>query len=450
MYLYNAIEDEWALLNSTTDSNDYKKELDDCYLGAECFLFFNTEPHDLIFVTGKKISSLFINYYLKLVTNKKVNVLVVKNHKNPICSELIKDNRNFRELNNLLKNYDKIIIRSYAATAEFYLLIDRLKKDGFKFSLPESPSYENSWTVNFFGSKVGFRQLGGFPIPRGYICPTKTDAINIATHFFLKNHGVVIKTNKGSEGNGILIYRWEDLPHNIHECKLRLQKQLSINSYWDNFPIVVEELINVNKESSGGMPSAEGKILADGRPQVLYICTMRVTDKGAFYGVEINNNILDKKITAQVNNISKYITAAYAKFGYRGHFDIDFLIDKKGQVFANETNTRQNGSSDIAKYAKFIFGPNFADKTYIISLYRDIKYSRPKHNTDFKEILDIANPVLFSRKSKEGVIFNSELILKENQIFYTVFAHDQKTAYSIEENMLKLFREHNLLLNEPN
>ncbi|MFA6005991.1 MAG: hypothetical protein WC775_05950 [Patescibacteria group bacterium] len=457
VYLYNAIEDEWPFLQATSDKKTQKIEINDCYEGAECFLYFNTEQNDLMYVTGKPISKEYIEYYQTFVGKKNVEIIVPLPKTGQISLDLLEDKKTFNQFIARLKSYDLITIKVYSASPQFYQLLDRLSELNLPLSAPEAPLPKNAWTVNFFGSKVGFRQLSQkysgagnlFPMPRGYICPSRDDAARIAAKIFTEKRGVVIKTSKGNEGNGVLIFFENDLPYSYAACTKKISEILRMNAYWEKFPIVVEELIDVDKNIGGGFPSAEGRVTSGGKPEFLYYCVMRVTKKGAFYGVEIHNSLLDTHIGKQVTDITLKVAKEYAQEGYRGHFDVDFLVDKKGKIFANESNTRNNGSSDVAKLAVKFFGPNFPDKTYLISSFRNITFTGSRTSVRFAEIVSFSTPILFSHTTKEGVMYNGAFILNNKELFYTVFAPNKQAAYRYEKRMAEIFLGHDMILTDP-
>ena len=60
----------------------------------------------------------------------------------------------------------------------------------------------------------------------------------------------------------------------------RIYELLSEDGYWERFPIIIEELINVNYATPGAFPNIEFKIHKSGKIEMLYYCVMMVTKEG--------------------------------------------------------------------------------------------------------------------------------------------------------------------------
>ena len=61
----------------------------------------------------------------------------------------------------------------------------------------------------------------------------------------------------------------------------------------------------------------------------------------------------------------------------------------------------------------------------------------------FKKVLELAKPLLFDKKKKEGVIFSSTMPLEYNLLPYTIFGRNKRKAYEIQGELFKLFNSVN-------
>jgi len=444
VYIYNVVEDEWSYISSITDKEERHQEIERDNNTAECYLFANADKDELLYVSPKTITPSFKLYFQKLVGAQRIEVMVPKKDSGLICKDLYNDAVTFNKLVTKAKRYKKIVIVSYSTSPQLYELRDRLQKRGLTVQLPEAPDVDCSWTVNFYGSKSGIRQLAqqstalepDFIMPEGIICVGKLDAARIAANKYIKDRGVVIKTNKGSGGNGVLIFRSGDLPNEYKACEKSIYSIFNQNEYWDRYPIIIEDLISVNLNNETSFPNIEFKIHKNGKIEMLYYCIMKVTKDGVFYGIDMHEDVISDRLAARIIDTGYYIAERYSAEGYRGHFDIDMIATKYNQVFVNESNTRNTGGTDVYKMALELIGKDFMSDSYVISRSK-YKLNGDQRHT-LASIIKSLEPVLFDKKTKEGVVISSEVIIRQKELIYIIFGNTKRRAYQIEAKMQRL------------
>jgi hypothetical protein len=293
----------------------------------------------------------------------------------------------------------------------------------------------------FFGSKSGIRQLGqqsideepDFIIPDGLICVGILDAAKIAADKYIENDGVVLKTNKGHAGGGVLIFREGDLPSDYKECEKALYRILSTEDYWSQFPIIIEDLVNVNTAIAGGFPNVEFKIHKSGEISFLYCCGLRVTKDGEFQGTEISNDITNDRYLARIMDLGFFIGEKYANAGYRGYFDVDMIAAKNGKIYVNESNARRTGGTHAFKVCQKLLGRDFMNDYYVIQEnWYTLNF---KKKLKFTQLLKHMDKLLFNSKTKEGIVFPSATLLAYNKLVYIVIAETEKIAVELEKEM---------------
>lgn len=274
-----------------------------------------------------------------------------------------------------------------------------------------------------------------FIMPNGLICVGRFDAARIAADKYIKEKGVVLKTNKGSGGNGVLIFRENDLPTDFSDCEKQILARMNSDRYWDFFPIIIESLVVVNNEQNLS-PNVEFKIHKNGKIEFLYLCSCKVTPEGVFYGIDISDDLIPDRLSAQLIDMGYYIAEQYAAAGYRGHFDVDMMMAKNGNVFVCESNCRNTGGTDVYRIARKLIGKDFMDVAYVMSRS---KFELPKNVTwSFNLLLNKLKPILYHHKNKEGVIINSENSIADGSLIYTIIAKNKRRVYSIEAEMISL------------
>jgi len=272
-------------------------------------------------------------------------------------------------------------------------------------------------------------------MPEGVVCSGVIDASKIAANKFIKENGVVIKTNKGHSGSGVLIFRESDLPHEYKACEKAIRDILKKDAYWEQFPIIIESLININPTVAGGFPNVEFKIQKSGKIEFLYFCGLRVTKDGVFHGIEINEDIVSDRVSARIIDTGFFVAEQYSAAGYRGYFDVDFVAAKNGEIYVTESNTRRTGGTHAYKAGEILIGKDFMKDSYNLS---DNDLKLPDRITSFSEVKNILSPVLFDKKKKEGVIIASANLIRQHRLAYVIISANEKRTTEIEAQMKSL------------
>jgi hypothetical protein len=445
IYIANLSEDVWPFINAISDPDERQKEIEEnATTLSDRDLFALADEDHILFIAPSGVSSDFLDYYKDLFGIKDIKVLVTKQHSGEICRDILLDDNIIAEIIKAANSSKKVTMVSYATSFQFLNLVSELRNRGLTINTPEAPDEENAWTVNFYGSKSGVRQLAqqsgakepDLVMPDGLVCVSIVDAARIAANWYVRKNGVVIKTNKGHSGAGVLIFRPGDLPNTYHACEQEILERLKKDAYWDRFPIVVEDYIPITPNIGGGFPNVEFKVMRNGHIDFLYYCSLRVTKEGVFKGTEINHDVIPTKQATQIVDTGFFIAERYAQAGYRGYFDVDYIAGKNGKIYVTESNVRRTGGTHVYQTAEKLFGKDFMYETYILS-----HNSYPIKNTKIKSFNSLKNylkPILFNKKSREGIIIASASGLKVRQLAYIIFGKNEKRALEIEIKMEKL------------
>lgn len=447
VYIFNMSEDVWPFISAMSDANARSAEiLENVYLGDLRMFQFADEDTSVLYVTPHTVSDAFLSYYKSLFPQSKLTVLTTGQHSGVISEDISNDASVMNALVEAANSTKKLTMTSYAVTPQFYTLTKALRDKRLTVLTPEAPDEEDGWTVNFFGSKSGIRQLAqqseneepDFKMADGVIAFGIEDASKIAAIRFVKEQGVVIKTNKGHSGMGVEIFRPGDLPADYHACQQKIYEMFKKDSYWQLFPIIIEKFVNVSTTIAGGNPNVEFKINRNGHIDFLYYCGMLVSKDGVFHGIEVGEDIMPERVAAQIKDTGFYIAERFQDAGYRGYFDVDFVPSKNGEIYVTESNVRSTGGTFVYKTARALFGENFLFETYLFS-NNGYDISHLKRQT-FTQILDRLSPVLFDKTTKEGVVITSENMLWMQKLSFILFAKTKKRATEIEARMAELLK----------
>ncbi|HCC84659.1 MAG TPA: hypothetical protein DEP87_03170, partial [Candidatus Pacebacteria bacterium] len=367
VYVSNLSEDVWPFIQAITNNTERAHEIEENANLADRELFAVSDETDLIFITPKPFQPDFLEYYRELMGVRKLEVLSPRQHSGLTSEDVVQDTELFEKIVEFANGVKKLTLLSYSTSFQFLNLVAKLRDRGITVYTPETPEQEDAWTVNFYGSKSGIRQLGqksvaeepDFMMADGLVCAGIIDAARIAAKKYLKEDGVVIKTNKGHSGAGVLIFREGELPNEYHACEAAILEVLKKDEYWDRFPIVIEDLINVNLAVGGGFPNVEFKVRKSGEVEVLYFCGLRVDKNGVFHGVEMHEDVLSDRVEARVTDMGFFVGEQYARDGYRGYYDVDLVAAKNGDIYVSESNTRRTGGTHAYKTALKLIGRDF-------------------------------------------------------------------------------------------
>lgn len=445
--IFNLSEDVWPFIESMGSVEAKEKEIEENANLADRDLFSEAEEFEFTFITAKKLKPSFVKYFKKLCMVRELEILVPHKHSGLLCEDIMTDKKIMSRLKRLGRKYRKLELQPYSTTANFLRLVRLLREDGVCVTTPISPDAGDTWTVNFYGSKSGIRQVTqinralrmDLKMPDGLVCSGTIDTARIAANKYIKEGGVVIKTNKGHAGMGVQIFRKGDLPDTFAECEEKILEMFSKDSYWERFPIIVESLVKPDSKIGGGFPNAEFFVKKNGEVNLLYFCGMRVNSQGVFGGVEISDASLPKRVASRITDIGYLIGEQYSRDGYVGYFDIDYISGRKGEIFVNESNVRVTGGTHVFQAAKELVGRNFVKNSYVLS---DNMYQIPgRKRYRFGEIIKLMKPILFSRKTKEGVVIASANLLSQRKLAYIVFGKNKKRAEKIENEMKSVLGE---------
>jgi hypothetical protein len=444
VYIFNMSEDVWPFIAAMSDKQRQQEEIEENADLGDRELFSFCGEDNMIFIFPRPVRQQFIDYFSTLFGKQNFRVLVPKIHTGVICEDILRDEILMDELVKAANGMKRLVIKSYAVSQQLLDLVRALRERGLSVFTPEAPEEEDAWTANFFGSKSGIRQLSqqsgakepDFIMPEGIVVSGIIDASRIAANKYVSEHGVVIKTNKGHSGAGILILREGELPSDYAACQKKILELMQKDSYWNLFPIVIESLISVNPNVGGGYPSVEFQILKNGHVEFLYSGGMRVTKDGVFRGMEIHNEIISEQAEVRMVDTGFFIGEQYRANGYRGYFDVDFVAAKNGQLYVTESNVRRTGGTHVFATAEKLFGKDFMYLTYILS---NNNYELPREKSyTIEQILETLKPILYNKKRREGLIVISENLLFYKRLGYIIFAKSEKRAHDLESTMESL------------
>lgn len=406
---------------------------------AYCDRFALSSQDDRVLITPFPLDEDLVADINRLLRFKNVLYLHPEKIRDSISFSILEDKKLSVKIEEIIRQNPKIEIESYAATEEFKLLLESLKKKKLKFETPSVPYKNKLWTASFFDSKAGFRQashsLGkSFPaMPKGIICSRRDELLGWVKYFLTTRKGVVLKSNRGLAGAGLKIIKKEELkPQEIASFVRRL---FSKEPFWKKEPVIVEEYIEPNTNVCGGAPNIELKIDRKGL-KVLYECGMRISQEGVFMGIELGREAVPKNISIKLSKAGVKFGQLLRQCGYQGYFEIDFVYGKNRLLSPVEANIRRTGGTHAYELAIRLLGKDFMDKYYLLSMNRveAPRFNKRSYQFVKSKLTDHCFPI---KEKKEGVIISIVNYLKKGRLGYVIIGPSKKRVLSIEKSVLK-------------
>lgn len=406
-----------------------------------CDRFLFSDRDNTLLITPFPINKDFFADSMDILQLKNIHNLTPKRIGESLCEAITKDKALLKTIEETIRDNPGVRIISYVASVEFCKLIKYLNTKNLKFVTPELSDVQTQWTQAYFGSKAGFRQEvtemdGNFPhMPEGTICNKLSEVKEFAEYLFKKGAaGVVLKTNRGLAGAGLIILR-------RNEIKLKnLPKILSnlwrTESYWRKDLVVVEEYKPADQNICGGAPNIELKII-DHHAEPSYVCGMRISKEGVFQGVEIGKGAVPPNIEKVLLSASKILGGHILSHGYRGFFEIDWVAGIDGKLYPIESNLRRTGGTHVFETAKHLLGADFL-KHYYIGANNMAEGPRLKGMT-YPEIKNRLRPLLYPiNGNKEGIILTVLNLFKLGKFGYIAIGKDKDRVLQIENKLRAL------------
>jgi len=367
-------------------------------------------------VTSYPINSAHFAYIKNLVGWKNVVNLYPKNPTPSICNDLVSGKAG-EELVKIIKENPGLKIIAYRNSPEFFNLIESLRTKNLEFKTPESVTKEDQFIVRYAGSKRGFRHLWSvalvgkeyekkLAIPYGFITKDKVEAIEAGYWFRKRNRSFVVKYNFGVSGVGLIMFKKDFLPKDYVSFKKYLERQMK-DEIWNEPLTIIEEMIDVDTNLFSGSPNVELCIDEEGGVRRSYSCEQVLDSDGkTFLGIYINPEVTNSdymKVGFEAGEIFGY---ELAKLGYRGIFDIDFVISKEGKLYAVESNLRRTGGTHTHEFCQSLLGEEYFYNYNVLS--EDIHL---KEKLKYQDFMSKFGDYKYNPNKKEGfILFNADML----------------------------------------
>lgn len=340
------------------------------------------ENGNILLITSEPVNPLIIQQS-RLVFDGNINNVSPSFKSMSLSRDILSDHELLEHIIKIVKENPHIKIESYAFTKDFKNLLEVLNKKTFFVERDD-----NLFITQYLDSKIGSRlallqvaEIKNF-LPNSIIVNDHKELKKVC-EYWKKTHGTlpVIKANKGESGWGTLIL------DDLDELK-EVENTDFEDGVWKNELLLVEEKIKTKIS-----PSIEYFLYPD-KSEYLYTCSQRLVNGTEFEGVILGSGYLSESVEEELKRIGFLIAENFRKIGYRGFFDIDFVLDAYEKPFIIETNMRRTGGTHIYKTLQKIFGSHWEEEGVALS-NDNIKITK-----EIDEIIKSSNN-LFNKKQKK-------------------------------------------------
>jgi hypothetical protein len=324
----------------------------------------------------------------------------------------------------------------YATTAQFLELARALQEVyGLTILLPESPAPDKLWLRDYIDSKAGFRSLvaqwlalagGAHPprLPDGIVCQDVATAVGAAGWFISQGKKCIAKANHGESGLGQLILSQDTSGQNFN--------LLAENDFWGTDLILVEEYIHSTSMLS---PSMEFFVPPPelGEPHIAHVANQIFRGPTLFCGALISKEFKDAPWFSPLAEAGLMFGRHLQEMGYLGHFDLDTVIDDRGEIYLLEINARRTGSTFIHEFGKFALGSNYLDRAVLLSNTLSSGAIR-----DAEELFRVLEDILYPQSSSSGgVVISNPSALPFHEFGCIIVASSSQEALGLQQEVVE-------------
>jgi len=342
----------------------------------------------------------FVSHTLEQMRYQNVRVVSPQRATESICRDILDDHSLFNMVVETIKASSSPEIIAWGATPELYTLVEALNSKGAEVSLSEFPERESLWTVRQFDSKVGFRELC-MQLRRDHPQVRVTSAVSFASKTLASHalpgllrympHGIVVKSENSLGGYGVLVYD-NTLKDNPDFVQFDFEGQCRDNCIWQTGQVVIEEYICTIADEIIRSPTVQMRI-NDAGCQIQCIVGQRIEGSQHYIGSIIAPSLFPPDLEKKLTGIAHIIGQSVFESGYRGHCDLDFVVDDSLEPVCVEMNVRRTSITYALELGQFLLGDGFLNSFTILTAERF--HSRSLFGVNYEALRSMLTDLLF-------------------------------------------------------
>lgn len=365
-----------------------------------------------------------------------------------VCRDLLADQRTLQVLAEALGKLEVVVI-PWGATDYLYQLIATLKAQGANIVEERYPPISRQRIGEYIDSKVGGRSIlecvaadfPNFAVPHGYVCANRDEAALLACTLLHQDaQPLVLKSNRGAGGRGIRIVMSPSTLGLISHTPDSIKHDMRDDQYWKDVPVIVEAAIGGATDLS--VPTFNGSIDSQGNIMGMPVGNSLVEAHQYYCGVELGRGVLPPDLYSHLEQIGVAVGQHLMTLGYRGWYDVDFLISSFNDViYGSEINARLTGPAFAIDVMSRLFGSNWPER-YYARVQERIWLKRPMRT--YRELARVISSIEgYFAEDDCGIlpVFTSGITLNEPYIGCVIYARSAQHADLLEAEIRRLLDE---------
>jgi hypothetical protein len=312
----------------------------------------------------------FLSDILDALGYRNVHVIWPNSTNPSLCDAIVEDPSVYALLVDTLRQSHLPQVLSWGSTPQLYRLLESLKQDGCEFTTPDIPAPDTYWLSLYLDSKSGFREVclalqsdaPDIRLPEAFTCGTKDLAVEAINHFWSRGRAFAAKASFGTGGFSMLAYAGEKLTRSLEWIQRDMRRRMSYDHFWDVGPVLVEEYLYGPSGGTPAAPTIDLLISSDGTVSVQGAGLMHLRRDQLYSGIECGLGALPPLVEQTITAIGETLGSYLSEIGYRGWFDIDFVIGPDENVYLTEINARRASPAHGFEIANRFFGASWAKR----------------------------------------------------------------------------------------
>ena len=384
--------------------------------------------------------------YSKMRFGYEINYVSPQRFTSETAEDFLRDTEAMEAIERFAKKYGNIHFVSWGATPGAYQLLKKINTFN-PACIADMPDELNACTVSKYDSKIGFKNLCNklkLRVPVGYLCDSMKEAIDVMRTLHYNQKSFLLKADRGAAGFGNIKIGSALLSQPFNDVEEYITKNIKDLPYFESGPMLVEEFVEVpsyirhgDSDIRSGFVSAE--ILANGSTQIIAGGVDIHGESGYYEGARLGKGIFQEQFLRKLEDIMYRLGNEIAHNGYRGHWGINYMLNKDGEITLIEMNPRRCGESHIHHIAREIAGDSWMQSVYILNrLPISIKINNTLKGAVYEDIINII--IGLNNNNKGTEIIPVQLSWVKNKSFpglgYIIIGNDEKSVNNHEASLL--------------
>lgn len=405
---------------------------------------------DKIVLLPEKIDPDFVSDISGLFKYRNAHVYIPHDRGFGLSGNLIHDQETLDAVTRSIQSGNNPQFIPFGHTPQYQRLTDTLRSKGLVFSMPETPNRSALWVPEYGDTKVGSREVlirareknPNIKIPEGFVCSSVEEAMKLVNYFLETGRGVVFKANIGGSGIGVNVFPPSEFGRTSEDNQAKIASKVRKNPLLSVGPVIVEEYVQPDFSRHGVFPSVDAVIRDDGSVNVQAVDAMVIhhdDEVVGFYGCVLGRGLFTPQQNARLKKMGLAVGKELAALGYKGWYDVDFILSTSGDFYATECNLRRTSICYMLDLAELLFGEDFENK---MAMRSNDKYIRANlDGISYSDLKQILKTVLYPINDQQrGIVITQSLrsMYQRGKFGYVSIGKDQDDTRDIELELDRL------------